>query len=85
MKDNTLPQLVIFDCDGVLVESEAIANRVFAEMVSKEWDLAATELVTEHLDDALKAEEEGLPRDKCQLSCRIGFSRHIRVAAAAWV
>ena len=36
MKDNTLPQLVIFDCDGVLVESEAIANRVFAEMVSKE-------------------------------------------------
>ena len=30
------PDLVIFDCDGVLVESEAIANRVFAEMVTAE-------------------------------------------------
>ena len=27
------PDLVIFDCDGVLVESE-VANRVFAEMVT---------------------------------------------------
>jgi HAD superfamily hydrolase (TIGR01509 family) len=26
-------QLVIFDCDGVLVDSESIANRVFAEML----------------------------------------------------
>jgi HAD superfamily hydrolase (TIGR01509 family) len=35
MNNGLLPALVIFDCDGVLVESEAIANRVFAEMVSK--------------------------------------------------
>jgi len=26
--------LVIFDCDGVLVDSEPIANRVFAEMLA---------------------------------------------------
>ena len=28
-------ELVIFDCDGVLVDSEPIANRVFAEMLSE--------------------------------------------------
>jgi HAD superfamily hydrolase (TIGR01509 family) len=29
-------QLVIFDCDGVLVDSETISNRVLAEMLSNE-------------------------------------------------
>jgi HAD superfamily hydrolase (TIGR01509 family) len=29
-------RLVIFDCDGVLVDSEPIANRVFAEVVTEE-------------------------------------------------
>ena len=29
-----LPGLVIFDCDGVLVDSEPVANRVTAEAVS---------------------------------------------------
>jgi HAD superfamily hydrolase (TIGR01509 family) len=28
------PGLVIFDCDGVLVDSEPIANRIFAEMLT---------------------------------------------------
>lgn len=28
------PALVIFDCDGVLVDSEAIANRIMAETIS---------------------------------------------------
>jgi len=28
-------QLVIFDCDGVLVDSELITNRVFAEMLGE--------------------------------------------------
>lgn len=30
----TPPELVIFDCDGVLVDSEPIANRVLAQVVS---------------------------------------------------
>lgn len=30
------PRLVIFDCDGVLVESETISNRVLAEMLTVE-------------------------------------------------
>lgn len=29
-------RLVIFDCDGVLVDSEVISNRVLAEMLSAE-------------------------------------------------
>lgn len=28
------PELIIFDCDGVLVDSEGIANRVFAECLT---------------------------------------------------
>jgi len=30
------PGLVIFDCDGVLVDSEPIANRVFARMLARQ-------------------------------------------------
>ena len=33
METGVRPQLVIFDCDGVLVDSEPIANRVFAEQL----------------------------------------------------
>ena len=29
-----LPALVVFDCDGVLVDSEAIANRILAECIT---------------------------------------------------
>jgi HAD superfamily hydrolase (TIGR01509 family) len=31
-----VPELVIFDCDGVLVDSEPISNRVLAEMLADE-------------------------------------------------
>ena len=31
----TAPQLVIFDCDGVLVDSEIIAARVEADMITE--------------------------------------------------
>lgn len=29
------PDLIIFDCDGVLVDSEPIANRIFSEMLTE--------------------------------------------------
>jgi len=32
-------ELIIFDCDGVLVDSERIANRVFAEVLAEECGL----------------------------------------------
>jgi beta-phosphoglucomutase-like phosphatase (HAD superfamily) len=31
----SLPALVIFDCDGVLVDSEVIASRIFAECLGE--------------------------------------------------
>ncbi len=33
-------ELVIFDCDGVLVDSEKIANEVFANILNEEFDLS---------------------------------------------
>jgi HAD superfamily hydrolase (TIGR01509 family) len=32
---NSLPDLVIFDCDGVLVDSEVISNRIFMESLAE--------------------------------------------------
>lgn len=34
-KGGSVPQLVIFDCDGVVVDSEVISNRVMAEMLAE--------------------------------------------------
>ena len=34
-RSETLPTLVIFDCDGVLVDSETIASRIFAECLGQ--------------------------------------------------
>jgi beta-phosphoglucomutase-like phosphatase (HAD superfamily) len=31
-----MPDLVIFDCDGVLVDSEVISNEVLARMLTRE-------------------------------------------------
>ena len=31
----TAPQLIIFDCDGVVADSEALANRLLAESITK--------------------------------------------------
>ena len=37
-------EMVIFDCDGVLIDSEALSNRVTADMLKESgWDLPATE------------------------------------------
>src|SRR5947199_289943 len=37
-------ELVIFDCDGVLIDSEALCNRVVAEILTQEgWAMTAEE------------------------------------------
>ena len=67
------PQLVIFDCDGVLVDSEVISNRVLAEMLSAEGlptTLAQARLDYQGLllaDIRTRAEQQ--PAERCQ---RIG-------------
>jgi HAD superfamily hydrolase (TIGR01509 family) len=38
------PQLVIFDCDGVLVDSEPLTNRILAEMITEAgWPIEVAE------------------------------------------
>ena len=34
-RTDRLPALVIFDCDGVLVDSEIIASRIFADCLGE--------------------------------------------------
>jgi HAD superfamily hydrolase (TIGR01509 family) len=65
-------ELVIFDCDGVLVDSERIAVRVEAEYLSElGWPLTEAEIAerfmgrtTEYMDEAIEAQLGALlPRD----------------------
>ena len=41
-------QLIIFDCDGVLVDSEAIANRIMADVLTENGLPMTTEDCMEH-------------------------------------
>lgn len=61
------PQLVIFDCDGVLVDSEPIANRLFAEHLTR----AGFEMTTEEAVCALK----GLSMASCVALIKRRFGR----------
>jgi HAD superfamily hydrolase (TIGR01509 family) len=80
-------ELVIFDCDGVLVDSERIAVRVEAELLAElGWPLSQAEIVerfmgrtTEHMDEAIEAQlGSRLPGD-----WRDQFQRRYREAFAA--
>jgi HAD superfamily hydrolase (TIGR01509 family) len=73
-------ELVIFDCDGVLVDSERLAVRVEAEFLAElGWPLSEAEIVerfmgrtTEFMDEAIEAQlGSRLPTDwKDQFQCR---------------
>jgi predicted adenylyl cyclase CyaB len=59
------PELVIFDCDGVLVDTEPVSNRVMAEVICEAGVAMSVEEVTEafagmRLDDIALAVEERL-------------------------
>ena len=80
-------ELVIFDCDGVLVDSERIAVRVEAEFLRElGWPLSEAELVerfmgrpARFMDDAIEARLAGrLPED-----WKDRFHRRYRKAFAA--
>jgi HAD superfamily hydrolase (TIGR01509 family) len=80
-------ELVIFDCDGVLVDSERIAVRVEAELLAElGWPLSQAEIVerfmgrtTEYMDAAIEAQlGSRLPSD-----WKDRFQRRYREAFAA--
>jgi HAD superfamily hydrolase (TIGR01509 family) len=80
-------ELVIFDCDGVLVDSERIAVRVEAEFLAElGWPLSQAEIVerfmgrtTEYMDEAVEAQlGSRLPGD-----WKDQFQRRYREAFAA--
>ena len=61
------PELIVFDCDGVLVDSEPIANRVMAEAISAlGWPLTAADCIARfkghHFDTIIAAIEDRLGR-----------------------
>ncbi len=61
------PELIVFDCDGVLVDSEPIANRVMAEAVTAlGWPLSTAECIVRfkghHFDTVIAVVEDRLGR-----------------------
>jgi HAD superfamily hydrolase (TIGR01509 family) len=52
------PELIIFDCDGVLVDSESIASRLVARNLSAlGWDMTAAEAMSRFLGMSIAAME----------------------------
>ncbi len=61
------PESVAFDCDGVLVDSEPIANRVMAEAIAGlGWPLSTADCIAQfkghHFDTLIAAVEDRLGR-----------------------
>ncbi len=61
------PELIVFDCDGVLVDSEIICNRVMAEAITAlGWPLSTADCIARfkghHFDTIIAAVEERLGR-----------------------
>ncbi len=61
------PELIVFDCDGVLVDSEPIANRVMAEAITAlGWPLSTADCMARfkghHFDTIIAAVEGRLER-----------------------
>ncbi len=61
------PELIVFDCDGVLVDSEPIANRIMAEAITAlGWPLSTADSMARfkghHFDTIIAAVEDRLGR-----------------------
>ncbi len=77
------PELVVFDCDGVLVDSEPIANRVMAEAITGlGWPLSTADCIARfkghHFDSVVAVVEDRLGRP-----VPAGWLPNIRAATAA--
>lgn len=64
MSDPFRPELVIFDCDGVLVDSEAVANRVWVALLAEHGlRFAPRDFLRRAVGSTLTALYEGLRED----------------------
>jgi HAD superfamily hydrolase (TIGR01509 family) len=72
-------QLVIFDCDGVLVDSERITNAIFAEELTRIGIPATREFVFEHFVGRSMATCERIVREMLGGPEPAGFWEHYRV------
>ena len=60
-------QAVLFDCDGVLVDSEAITNGVLCQMLNEAgWALSAQECLRIFIGKAVRSETERIERETSQ-------------------
>ncbi|MCB2108989.1 MAG: HAD family hydrolase [Rhodobacteraceae bacterium] len=86
----TSARLIVFDCDGVLVDSEGISNRILADLISEAgWPMTTTEcrraFVGRRLDDVVKQVEERLMKplpvnwlESFELLRNTAFQRHLQ-------
>ncbi len=77
------PELIVFDCDGVLVDSEPIANRVMAAAIAAlGWPLSTADCTARfkghHFDTVIAAVEDRLGRPVPE-----AWRRDLRAATAA--
>jgi beta-phosphoglucomutase-like phosphatase (HAD superfamily) len=72
---------VLFDCDGVLVDSEPITNGVLRDMLHElGWELTVEECITQFVGKALK-EEVAIIAETYRPRGRPGVADHLPGAA----
>lgn len=77
------PELIIFDCDGVLVDSELIANRILAEhLTSHGYPITARECRAKFIGSSLLKIIEHVGTEGVELPTDFSSSLRIRDAAA---
>ena len=71
-------QLIIFDCDGVLVDSEAIANRIMADVLTENGLPMTTEDCMEHFLGRTMSDCVGLLATRFGHTAATDFADHVR-------
>ena len=73
-------ELVVFDCDGVLIDSEGLCNRLVAEILTEDgWPMTAEEESERRFD-----RHELLRRCNLEIEARLGPFPRRRTGSIAW-